>query len=47
MVTASRDKTARLWRVLPAGQGLIDYARDIVPRELSLEENKRFFLTTD
>ncbi len=47
VVTASWDKTARLWSVLPAGQELIDHARAIVPRELSAEEKKRFFLTTD
>jgi WD40 repeat protein len=45
LVTASNDKTARLWGIMTAhGQALIDYARDIVPRELSPEERKRFFL---
>jgi WD40 repeat protein len=45
VVTASNDNTARLWGIMTAhGQDLIDYARDIVPRELSAEERKRFFL---
>ena len=45
VVTASNDKTARLWGIMTAhGQALIDYARDIVPRELSAEERKHFFL---
>ena len=45
VVTASSDGTARLWNILTAeGQTLIDHARRIVPRELSPEERKRFFL---
>jgi len=45
VVTASNDGTARLWNILTAeGQSLIDHARQIVPRELSPEERKRFFL---
>jgi WD40 repeat protein len=45
VVTASNDKTARLWGLMTThGQALIDYARDIVPRKLSSEDRKRFFL---
>jgi WD40 repeat protein len=45
IATASSDGTARLWNILTAkGQALIDHARRIVPRELSPEERKRFFL---
>ena len=45
VVTASSDGTARLWNILTAeGQALIDHARQIVPRELSPEERKRYFL---
>jgi WD40 repeat protein len=32
LVTGSGDKTARLWRILPVGQELINYARALVPR---------------
>ena len=44
VVTASRDGTARLRRVLPSGQELIDHARRIVPRQLTPAERKWFFL---
>ena len=44
VVTASDDDTARLWAVLPEGQALIDYAKSIVPRQLTPEQRKQFFL---
>ena len=44
VVTASSDETARLWAVLPAGQALIDYAKLTVPRQLTPEQRRRFFL---
>ncbi len=44
VVTASHDKTARLWVVLPEGQALIDYAKSIVPRQLTSAQRKQFFL---
>ena len=44
IVTASHDKTARLWPNYPTTQSLIDYARCIVPRQLAKEERERFFL---
>jgi hypothetical protein len=44
VVTASDDGTARLWRVFHTTQELIDYARSIVPRQLTPEERKAFFL---
>jgi hypothetical protein len=44
VVTASDDGTARLWAVLPEGQALIDYAKSIVPRQLTPEQRKQFFL---
>ncbi len=44
IVTASLDKTARLWPNYPTTQSLIDYARCIVPRQLTDDERERFFL---
>ena len=54
VVTASEDKTARLWRIFSNTQELIDYAMQIIPRmsdgktiaprTLTPEERKRFFL---
>ena len=44
IVTASDDNTARIWRVFPTTQDLVDYARSIMPRELTPEQRRRFFL---
>jgi WD40 repeat protein len=44
VVTASEDGTARLWAVFPEGQALIDYAKSIVPRQVTPEQRKQFFL---
>jgi WD40 repeat protein len=44
VITASEDNTAEIWRVLPTTQGLIDYAKSIMPRQLTPEERKEFFL---
>ena len=44
VVTASDDRTARIWPVFPTTQALIDYAKSIVPRQLTPEERRRFFL---
>jgi Tol biopolymer transport system component len=44
VVTASDDKTARIWRVFPTTQALIEYARSIVPRQLTPAQRKQFFL---
>ena len=38
LATASSDGTARLWRVLPGGQELIDLARHRVPQNLNERE---------
>jgi tetratricopeptide (TPR) repeat protein len=46
LVTASGDKTARLWRVFPP-QELINYAKEQVPRQLTIEQRKQFFLPID
>ena len=35
---------SRLWRMFRNTQELIDYANSIVPRRLSPEERKRYFL---
>jgi WD40 repeat protein len=44
VVTASDDHTARVWRVFRTTQELIDYANGIVPRQLTPEQRKQFFL---
>ena len=47
VVTASFDKTAKIWRVFPTTQALIDYAQSIVPRQLTPEQRKQFFLEAE
>ncbi len=47
VVTASSDRTARIWRVFRTTQELIDYARNIVPRQLTPEQRKQFFLEAE
>jgi WD40 repeat protein len=44
VVTASDGRTARIWPVFPTTQALIDYARGIVPRQLTPEQRRQFFL---
>ena len=44
IVTASQDKTARLWDVFPDTQTLESHARAIVPRCLTLDQRKAFSL---
>jgi WD40 repeat protein len=44
VVTASDDRTAWIWPVFPTAQALIDYARRIVPRQLTPQQRKQFFL---
>jgi cytoskeletal protein RodZ len=43
IVTASWDKTAKIWHIL-SPQELIDYANANVPRQLTPEQRKKFFL---
>ena len=47
VVTASDDHTAQIWRVFPTTQALIDYARSIVPRQLTPAQRKQFFLEAE
>lgn len=42
----SGDKFARIVRVFPTTQSLIDYAKELVPRSLTPCERKRFYLPT-
>jgi WD40 repeat protein len=42
IATGSDNGTTRVWRVLPSGQALIDYARSVVPRKLTAEERDIF-----
>ena len=43
----SGDKVARIIRVFPTPQDLIDYAKSVVPRELTPCERRRFFLPVE
>ncbi len=45
IVTASTDQTAQIFNVFPSTQALIDHAQSVVPRELTLCERKRYFLS--
>jgi hypothetical protein len=40
VVTASADKTARIWRVFDSTQALVDDAKMVAPRCLSLSERR-------
>jgi WD40 repeat protein len=44
VVTASADRTARVRRVFPTTQQLIDYARSIVPWQLTSAQRHQYFL---
>jgi WD40 repeat protein len=44
LITAAEDGTARLLRLFPTTQALIDHARQLVPRQLTDNERKQFFL---
>ena len=44
VATASWDKTARLWPVLPSTQALVEEARSTVPRCLTPAQRRRFHL---
>jgi hypothetical protein len=43
-LTASGDNTARIWRVFPTVAALVTHARAIMPRPLTPEQRKQFFL---
>jgi WD40 repeat protein len=45
IVTASKDNTVRVWLSFSDVQSLINYANEIVPRQLTPEERQRFFVT--
>jgi WD40 repeat protein len=47
VVTTAQDGTARIFRLFPTTQELIDHARKLVPRRLSDEERRRFFLGSE
>ncbi|WP_069471539.1 WD40 repeat domain-containing protein [Candidatus Marithrix sp. Canyon 246] len=44
IITASKDNTANIWHLFPNTQELINYANKIVPRHLTNEQRKDFFL---
>ena len=47
IVTASGDNTARLWKVWPTTQDLVDHAKRIVPRCLTQGQLKQYYLPLD
>jgi WD40 repeat protein len=46
IVTASDDKTARVWVIFPTTQALVDEAKKLTPRCLTLAQRETFFLST-
>ena len=44
MVTASWDKTARIWEIFPTTQTLVDHAKEGVPRCLTQQRREEAFL---
>jgi WD40 repeat protein len=44
LLTASRDGSMRIWPIFPTTQELVDHARSIMPRELTPEQRREFFL---
>jgi WD40 repeat protein len=44
VLTASHDQTARLWRVFPKTQDLVDASKQLAPRCLSPSLREQFFL---
>src|SRR5262249_50675130 len=44
VVTGGADHTARIWRVFPAWQSLVDRAKEVVPRCLTQGQRKKVFL---
>ncbi len=44
IITASKDTTAQIWHLFSNTQNLINYANNIVPRRLTNEQRKDFFL---
>jgi WD40 repeat protein len=47
IVTTSDDETARVWATFASTQALVDFARSILPRRLTADERKAFFLDPD
>ena len=47
IVTGSNDTSARIWKVFKDKQALIDYAKTIVPRCLTIAQRQRFYLAPD
>ena len=44
IVTASDDHTARIWPAFLTTQALVDHARAVMPRQLTVRQRKDFFL---
>jgi WD40 repeat protein len=44
ILTASDDTTARIWRIFPTAQALVDRSKMVVPRCLTPEQRESAFL---
>ena len=44
VLTASQDRTARLWPIFGSVDGLIEEAKRCLPRQLSSAQRGRFYL---
>ena len=44
IVTTSDDQTGQIWATFESTQALVDFARSILPRKLTAEDRKAFFL---
>ena len=44
ILTASDDTTARIWRIFPTAQALVDRSKMLVPRCLTPEQRQNAFL---
>ena len=42
--TASAEGTTRIWRAFATTQALIDHANAVLPRQLTAEQRRRYFL---
>ena len=47
LVTGSIDNTARVWRIFPHTQAIVDFAKETASRCLTPEERKQFFLAVE
>src|SRR6202012_1268235 len=46
IIGSANDKTVRIWDIYPTGQELVEESQHLAPRCLSLEQRRRFHLTS-